>query len=203
MIPAALLLVFFPWGNDLWVLPKMTAACAGAAWWAWRSPTLVRPTQRGPWIFVAAALLASTFFSWDLGYSLFGVPNPMGLGLFQWAVCALLVVVGMNTDVEEVDRTVTACALVMVGYAICQGLGLEFPFLSPKVLTGNRHGSTQGSPVFLGFALAVVAPTVWARRRWLGAALLIGAALAAKSRAALIAVPAVIAYLYWRDRGMD
>lgn len=189
MTALALLLFFWPWGNDLWALPKIVAVCACLGWWGATRRDVFRPAAWGPWLAVFAAVLTSTLFSYDLGNSLFGVPNPMGLGLLGWVVCALCFLQGFGSARSQVEPFVVWGSLVMAALA----------FVLPKSFAYTRAVSTQGSPVFLGFMLVLATPLVWRRWPWL-VALLFGAAWLAKSHAAELAIPVVVFFLYLKER---
>lgn len=200
MIPAlALLLVFLPpsWGNDLFALPKAAVACLAIAVTFWRRPPEYAPANVQPWVYLAVALGISTLFSWDLGYSLVGLEHSRGLGLFQWAVCALLFVYGHNDLGDDVKRAVLWGGSIMAGYALFQHGGLSLPFLAQS-FTGNRVGSTQGSPVLLGEMLVVCLPLA-GYSSWPVAILFVCGACAAKSRSALIAIAVAETYLFYKE----
>lgn len=195
MTAAALLLFFWPWGDDYWGLPKLVACCACLVFWSAGRPVWA-PARWKPWAAVFAALAISTLFSRDLGNSLFAVPNPMGLGLLQWVVCALCFLQGLD---EDQDKWIVGAALAMAAFAILQMTGWEWLFTHPLHANGGRALSTQGSPVFLGFVLVIVAPVVRARSPYLLPFVLLVAALAAKCRSALVIIPAVLIFSWWQE----
>ncbi len=185
----ALLLVFSPgWGNDLFSLSKMTVVCAAVFVDFWREPPTMWPSNDvKPWAVLAAALAVSTFFSWDLGYSLVSTDHSRGLGLLQWAVCGLLFVYGCNTAREGLDR-----ALLWGGWAMATWACFQ------RASMGIRAGSTQGGPVVLGEMLVVCLPAIWRLNRGVAAVLVLGVA-ASGCRSALLAMAVVAVYL-WRTR---
>lgn len=188
MIPALALLLFFsPWGNDLYALPKAVAVCAAVFGSFWRDSPAVWPMDMRPWMYLGAALLASTLFSWDLGYSLLSVDHARALGIFQWAVCALVFLYGCQAGREDVGRAVLWGGGFVAVYAIVQRL----------TLTGRASwGSTQGSPVLVGEMLAVCFPVAWAVHPAL-AGLFAAAAVAVQCRSAVLAMVVMSVYL-WR-----
>ena len=186
----ALLLFFCPWGNDLYALPKAVAVCAAVLGAFYREPPTVWPYDLRPWGALAAALAVSTLFSWDPGYSFVSVDHARGLGLLQWAICALLFAHGLNTPRED------------LGKAVLWGGGLAALLtLAQRALLDGRASwkSTQGSPVLLGEMLAVCFPIAWRVHPAL-AALFVVVAAAAECRSALLAMGAAGAYLAWRSR---
>lgn len=191
MIPAlALLLLFCPWGNDLYALPKAVTVCSAVFVSFWYAPPQFWPRDLRPWAYMAVALAVSTLFSWDLGYSLVSVDHSRGLGLFQWAVCAIVFLYGLNVAIEDVDKS------VLYGGALMAVLALGQRFALPG---RAAWGSTQGSPVLLGEMLVVCLPVAWRLNRFVAYLFMIAAG-ATHCRSAIIAMGVSIAYLLWRDR---
>ena len=139
------------------------------------------------WAYFGAALVVSTFFSWDIGYSLLGVENSRGLGLFGWFACFLLFRYGGRLAPEALDPFVLYGGGAVAALAVARGLaGVA------------RASIIGGSPVLLGEALVVAFPVAWRLNRWLPA-LFLGAAVAARCRSAVLAMAAMAFYL-WRRR---
>ncbi len=139
------------------------------------------------WACFGAALVASTFFSWDLGYSLLGVENSRGLGLFGWIACFLIFLYGCELPLEALDPFVLYGGGAVAALAVAQG-----------VAGVARDRIVGGSPVLLSEALVVAFPVAWRLNRWLPA-LFLGAAVAARCRSAVLAMAAMAFYL-WRRR---
>ena len=197
MIAASVLILFFaPWGNDLYALPKMAAVTLALAF---ARPSTTVPQNWRPFAAMAAAVFFSTVYSQDLGLSLFSIAHARGLGLFEWVVCGLLFLHGMEGPQWEIETTIATASLIMAGYAIAQGCGIEFPFLIQHVTDPARATSTQGSPIMLGEVLVVAFPFAWRHRRWMVWPFVV-AACAARCRSACLALGLEWAYLQWRSR---
>jgi hypothetical protein len=147
------------------------------------------PRDLKPWAVLAAALLVSTFFSWDLGDSLLSIPHSRGLGLIQWGACFLLFLWGCNLAPGAVEKPVL--------YA---GGGLAVVvILQAAVFDVARANIGLWSPIITGGLLVAAFP--FARRIHFGlAALFMAAAMAAHCRSAVLAMAAMTLYLYWSDR---
>lgn len=185
----ALLLLVSPIGTDVYSLPKLAAVCVIVLvsfwdcrylhWW---------PDDLKPWAAFAAALFVSTFFSWDLGNSIFGLPHSRGLGLVEWGACALLFLYGCNRGQDALDEAVFYGGGVTAALACAQWLA---------GINRGAMGATQGGPVALGEMLVVCFPVAWRAHRALAVTLMI-AALAVHCRSAILAMVVTALYL-WKD----
>lgn len=144
------------------------------------------PRDRRPWAVFGAALLASTFLSWDLGYSLLSIEHSRGLGLLQWAACYLAFLWACNARPGALDPWVRYGGGGLAALAVAQRLAG----------VAREHIGVPGaaSPVLLGELLVVAFPVAWRLNRWLAGAFMLAAG-AAQCRSASLAMLVMMIYL--------
>ena len=202
MIAATLLLFFWPWGNDLYALPKLALVCALLLWWAWsprREHTLNPARAWKAWGAVIAVVMLSAIYSQDPAYSLAGIAHARGLGLFEWLVCALLFSYGVNARIGRFDAALLLAGMLTALSALLEWAAYIVGALPLHPVNGARASVTQGSPVFLGEMLVIVFPFAWKRSGVLTLPF-VAAACAAQSRSAVAAMIVMAVYLNWRRK---
>ena len=145
------------------------------------------PRDLKPWAVLAAALVVSTFFSWDLGDSLLSIPHSRGLGLLQWGACFLIFLWGCNLAPGAAEKP------VLYGVGGLAALSIVQAFAGVA-----RQNIGLWHPIITGGLLVVAFPTAWRRHRGL-AALFAAAALAARCRSAVLAMVAMAVYLAYQE----
>ncbi|HJR23840.1 MAG TPA: hypothetical protein VJ804_00080, partial [Acidimicrobiales bacterium] len=158
LAPATMLAVdpwgWFPFGPVKWALVSTLALAASALVFRTR-PVAVPRILAGAlaillaWLSLAAALGADPLYAW------IGTPERR-FGVVTWALCGLLLLVGLALDGERDARCVVTGTLV-AGAGVGAVATLEALGWEPDVLNvGRRLTGTFGSAAYLGAATALL-----------------------------------------------
>ena len=171
--------------NDPYQAPRLAALAAICI------PLLLRKSSRSSSLELPAwtlllAWCGACMFSRDLSYSLVGSYLAPFDGLASVAVYVALMVgvARLGASVEDAAEAICWASVPVSAYAIAQRF-VSDPFLVDALPSGHRVISSQGSPVYLGAVLAIVAGTA------------IGLAFTERRRAALLALALAIPALWF------